>query len=153
MSWPVTAARADRRAQRWRLIASNEQHRSPQKRMNSRLPQKLQQFNSLLCGPPHWKLSGHLVAMPERKRGFLQVSVAHSRAEAECQLSALRRCSHSTTETTGPAASCQTPWEFVQTIPFRTALFPNPDATSLFPEHSPRTAAAALPARTGVSQG
>lgn len=46
-SWPMTAARADRRAQHWRLIASNEHHCSPQKRMNTRLPQKLQHFNPL----------------------------------------------------------------------------------------------------------
>lgn len=47
MSWPMMTARADRRAQRWRLIASNEQHCSPHKTMNTGLPQKLQPINPL----------------------------------------------------------------------------------------------------------
>lgn len=79
MSWPVTAARADRRAQHWRLIASNEQQCSPQKRMNSGLPQKLQHFNPLWYESPHWKLFGHHIPTPERERGFSRSSVAHSR--------------------------------------------------------------------------
>ena len=79
MSWPVMAARADRRAQHWRLIVSNEQHCSPQKRTNSGLPQKLQHFNPLWCESPHWKLFGHHIPTPERERGFLRRSVAHSK--------------------------------------------------------------------------
>lgn len=79
MSWPVMAAQADRRAQHWRLIASNEQHCSPQKRTNSGLPQKLQHFNPLWCESPHWKLFGHHIPMPERERGFLWKSIAHSK--------------------------------------------------------------------------
>lgn len=53
MSWPMTAARADRRAQHWRLIASNENHCSPQRRMNAGLPLKPQHFNPLWCETPH----------------------------------------------------------------------------------------------------
>lgn len=51
LSWRVTAARADSRERPWRLIASNEQNHSPQKRINWRLPEKWQSFNPLWVGP------------------------------------------------------------------------------------------------------
>lgn len=78
MSWPLTAARADRRAQHWRLIASNEHHCSPQRRMS------LRNYSTLtLCGVrPYIRAYWAPHLKPERERGFLH-DLLHSKWKGE----------------------------------------------------------------------
>lgn len=121
MSWFMTVAWTDRRAQHWRLIASNECHCSPQKRMNSGLLWKLQCFNPLwsLTGSCLGTISSHL----KSRESFCITPVSTAKWDAGSQLSSLGSNRYSTMQNAGPIMTFETQQEFVQVSPFRSVLF------------------------------